>query len=368
MAIQIEKGKTEELLLRFDYNTEYIRKVKTINNRKWNPQKKCWIIPNNKESIDQILKMFDAEDIVDNSGLVFLNKTNNKSEKPWEKDIIKSMADGLKLKGYSNKTRKSYIGHIRRFIDFYEENPLNFHKNDIDKYLLYLLEHQEYSHSYVNQAISAIKFLYIDILKIKDIIIYIPRPKKENKLPEVLSQKEVIKLLSAIQNIKHRSILFLIYSAGLRVGEVVRLKVNDIDSDRMLIHIVQGKGRKDRYSVLSEVALEELRTYVRKYKPDNWLFPGAEVDRFLTERSVQKVFENAKIKSGIQKKVTVHSLRHSFATHLLEGGVDLRYIQELLGHQSSKTTEIYKHVTEKSIKNIASPLDRIMGKTKDKGI
>lgn len=148
----------------------------------------------------------------------------------------------------------------------------------------------------------------------------------------------------------------------------MRLKVNDIDSDRMLIHIVQGKGRKDRYSVLSEVALEELRTYVRKYKPDNWLFPGAEVDRFLTERSVQKVFENAKIKSGIQKKVTVHSLRHSFATHLLEGGVDLRYIQELLGHQSSKTTEIYTHVTEKGIKNIESPLDRIMGKLQNNEI
>ncbi len=306
--------------------------------------------------------MFEATDIVDHSGLVIVNKSSDKSEKLWEKDIIKSLSDRLKLKGYSNKTKKAYIGHIRRFIDFYEESPLNFDKNDIDRYLLYLLENQEHSHSYVNQAISAIKFFYIDVHKRQDIIIDIPRPQKENKLPEVLSQMEVVRIMNAVDNIKHRAILLLIYSAGLRVGEVVRLKVNDIDSDRMLIHIIQGKGRKDRYSLLSKVALEELRTYVRKYKPDNWLFSGAEEDRFLTERSVQKVFENARIKAGVKKKATVHTLRHSFATHLLEGGVDLRYIQELLGHQSSKTTEIYTHVTEKSIKNIESPLDRIMGK------
>ncbi|MFA7572906.1 MAG: site-specific tyrosine recombinase/integron integrase [Lutispora sp.] len=368
MAIQIEKGISEELLLSFDYNTEYIRKVKTIKNRKWNPQKKCWIISNNKESIDQIIKVFDVTEIIDNTGLIVVSESNKKSEKIWEKDIIKTLNDVLKLNGYSSKTRKAYIGHIKRFIDYYEENPSKFNKNDINRYLLYLLENQGHSHSYVNQAISAIKFLYKDVFKRHNIIIDVPRPKKEDKLPEVLSQQEIIKVLNAVENIKHRAILFLIYSAGLRVGEVVRLKVSDIDGDRMLIHIVQGKGRKDRYSVLSEVALEELRTYVRKYKPDYWLFPGVEAGRFLTERSVQKVFENARIKAAIKKKVSVHSLRHSFATHLLEGGVDLRYIQELLGHQSSKTTEIYTHVTEKSIKNIASPLDRIMGKTKDKGI
>ena len=180
-----------------------------------------------------------------------------------------------------------------------------------------MLEVQEHSHSYVNQAVSAIKFLYNDVLKRKDIIIDLSRPKKEMKLPEVLSQKEIIKLLYEIENIKHRAILFLVYSAGLRVGEVVRLKVADIDSDRMLIRISQGKGRKDRYSILSQIALGELRTYARKYKPDNWLFPGAESDDFLTERTVQKVFENARDKAGIKKNVTVHSLRHSFATHLL---------------------------------------------------
>ena len=341
MTIQVDKALSGELLLSFDYNVEYINKVKTIKGRKWDPENKHWIVPNNKESISQITNNFNISLIVDHTGLIALTNFNNNSSKPWEIDIVENMTNELKMGGYSPKTKKAYIGHIKRFIAFYEENPIEFHKKDIDKYLLYLLDDQECSHSYVNQSLSAIKFFYIDILKRREIIIDIPRPKRESKLPQVLSQRETIELLNAIDNIKHRAILFLVYSAGLRVGEVVRLKITDIDSDRMLIHIVQGKGRKDRYSILSEVALGALRIYVRKYKPDYWLFPGADADKFLTERSVQKVFENARFKAGIKKEVTVHSLRHSFATHLLEGGVDLRYIQELLGHQSSKTTEIY---------------------------
>ncbi|WP_242863240.1 tyrosine-type recombinase/integrase [Caloranaerobacter ferrireducens] len=156
--------------------------------------------------------------------------------------------------------------------------------------------------------------------------------------------------------------LYLIYSAGLRVSEVVNLKVGDIDSDRMLIHIRQGKGRKDRYNVLSKAALDVLRIYARIEKPKDWLFPGGNENTHLTERSVQKVFNNACKIAGISKKATVHTLRYSFATHLLESGTDLRYIQELLGHRSSKTTEIYTHVTKANLSKIKSPLDSIMKK------
>ena len=312
----MKRGLSEDLLLRFEYKTEYVDKVRTIKNRKWDLLKRCWSVPNNTESIEQIIKMFDTNLIVDYSGLVV---TNTLKGKAWEQEIIKGLGNALKIRGYSPKTRKAYIGHIRRFINFYEDDPSGFQKKDVDKYLLHLLEVQEHSHSYVNQSVSAIKFFYNDVFKRKDIIIDISRPKKEMKLPEVLSQKEIIKLLHEIENIKHRAILFLVYSAGLRVGEVVRLKVADIDSDRMLIRISQGKGRKDRYSILSQIALGELRTYARKYKPDNWLFPGADTEDFLTERTVQKVFENARDKAGIKKNVTVHSLRHSFETHLLEG-------------------------------------------------
>lgn len=194
----------------------------------------------------------------------------------------------------------------------------------------------------------------------QNICIDLERPKKEKKLPEILSKNEISKLLKAVKNLKHKAILYLVYSAGLRVGEVVKLKPTDIDSDRMLIPIIQGKGKKDRYTILSETALSILRQYVKVYKPEHWLFPGQHPDKHLTERSVQKVFGNARIDAKIRKNVSVHNLRHSFATHLLEGGVNLRYIQELLGHSSSKTTEIYTHVTQKNLSNIISPLDTIM--------
>jgi len=194
----------------------------------------------------------------------------------------------------------------------------------------------------------------------QNICIDLERPKKEKKLPEILSKNEISKLLKAVKNLKHKAILYLVYSAGLRVGEVVKLKPTDIDSDRMLIPIIQGKGKKDRYTILSETALSILRQYVKVYKPEHWLFPGQHPDKHLTERSVQKVFDNARIDAKIRKNVSVHNLRHSFATHLLEGGVNLRYIQELLGHSSSKTTEIYTHVTQKNLSNIISPLDTIM--------
>jgi len=208
--------------------------------------------------------------------------------------------------------------------------------------------------------LSAIKFYYEQILKKGKVLYDLPRPKKEKKLPNILSQSEVLSILDSVDNIKHKSILFLTYSAGLRVGEVVRLKIDDIDSDRMLIHIRQGKGRKDRYTILSEVALDILREYAYIAKPKDWLFPGGKDNDFLTERSVQKIFATACKKANIKKNVSVHSLRHSFATHLLESGTDLRYIQELLGHSSSKTTEIYTHVTQANLSKIRSPLDRLM--------
>ena len=160
--------------------------------------------------------------------------------------------------------------------------------------------------------------------------------------------------------------MLLTYSAGLRLGEVVRLRVEDIDSERHLIHVRQGKGRKDRYTVLSQVAWEALRAYMQEYQPQKWLFPGARPERHLHERSVQKVFERAREKVGIHKDASVHTLRYSFATHLLESGTDLRYIQELLGHKSSKTTEIYTHVSERDIGRIQSPLDSLTAQQKGK--
>ena len=201
------------------------------------------------------------------------------------------------------------------------------------------------------------KFLSEKVLDKNDLNVNIIRPPKNRKLPVVLSKKEVFKILNCLKNLKHRTLLFLTYSAGLRVSEVVRLKVGDIDSERMLIHIRQGKGSKDRYSILSQVALDELREYGKRYKLTNWIFPGAKKDKHITKRTAQRVFKKACKKADIKKDVSIHSLRHSFATHLLEKGTDLRYIQELLGHKNCKTTEIYTHVSKKDFKKIISPLD-----------
>lgn len=287
-------------------------------------------------------------------------KQDGSTDKLEDKIILKTMEQELKLRGYSHKTKKLYIGHVRRFLNYYNKDINDIDTEIIRDYVEYLLTVKNASHSFVNQAVSAIKFLCNEVLKKSKIMIEVPRPKKENKLPNVLSQDEVIKILDNVENEKHKTLLFLVYSAGLRVGEAVRIKVSDIDSGRMLIHIVQGKGRKYRYTMLSEIALDQLRRYYKLYKPLEWLFEGGDGKGHLTERTAQRVFENACNKAKIRKKVSIHSLRHSFAIHLLEGGTDLRYIQELLGHESSITTEIYTHVSKKSINNIQSPLDKIM--------
>lgn len=272
--------------------------------------------------------------------------------------IIKSVIQELNIKGYSNKTKKCYVNSIIKFEEYLNKGLNNITEEDVKRYVTFLLQ-QGCSHSYVNQVISSIKFLNKYVLYKDDLLIYLNRPKKEKKLPNILSKKEVKDILTALNNLKHNTILAVVYSSGLRVSEVARLSIGDIDSERMLIKIRQSKGKKDRYVMLSEVLLIQLREYYKEYKPNKWLFEGANKKEHISERTIQRIFKNACVKAGIKKQVSVHSLRHSFATHLLETGTDLRYIQELLGHSSSKTTEIYTHVTNKNITKIKSPLDSI---------
>ncbi|AET67812.1 site-specific recombinase XerD [Desulfosporosinus orientis DSM 765] len=265
----------------------------------------------------------------------------------------------LALRGYSENTITAYLGQIQRFQIFSNKDLVDSTNEDVRDFLYYLLKEKGKSHGYVNQTLSALKFLLTKILHVKEGVNQLPRPKKEHKLPDVLSQNEVLQILNPVRNLKHRTLLVLTYSAGLRVSEVVNLKISDIDYTRMLIHVRQGKGKKDRYTVLSTGAIGVLRDYMTSYHVIDWMFPGENPNNHITERTVQRVFENARDKAGIRKNVSVHSLRHSFATHLLESGTDLRYIQELLGHLNSKTTEIYTHVTEKDIQRIRSPFDWI---------
>ncbi|MCT4618340.1 MAG: tyrosine-type recombinase/integrase [Marinisporobacter sp.] len=358
--MKVEEKNEKEIAVYFDYNREFVKKIRRIKGRQWRSDEKCWIIPNTDESIIKLFKLFKSEEINCNPSIkdIAINHLEESYDENLEVLINKSNQQ-LVLKGFSTKTIKAYIGHTRRFYKFCNKSIESFTKEDVEKYMYALLYEDNTSHAYVNQALSAIKFLYKYILHKGNILYEIPRPKKEKKLPNILSETEVIGILNSVKNKKHKAILFVIYSEGLRLGEIIRLKVEDIDSNRMLIHIKQGKGRKDRYTILSDNALEILREYAKEYKPKEWLFPGAKKGEHLHERSVQKVFKRACENANIKKDVSVHTLRHSFATHLLEGGTDLRYIQELLGHKSSKTTEVYTHVSKKNLSKIESPLDRI---------
>lgn len=271
----------------------------------------------------------------------------------------------LRLRHYSWRTIKSYIAHLRMLFAHYPSiNPASLTLIEISNYLLERIEHRNWQASTQRQAICAFKFYYMTVLELAfdwDII----SPKVGRKLPTVLSQGEVIRLLDTVRNLKHRCILMLIYSAGLRLSEVTNLLLADIRYDRKQIFVDSGKGKKDRYTILSDNCVVELKRYRKEYQPKHWLFEGQDGGAY-SNRSVQAILRRAVDRSGVNPRTTVHTLRHSFATHLLEQGVDLRYIQDLLGHASSKTTEIYTHVKTPARQRITSPLDRILRQDEDK--
>ncbi len=275
--------------------------------------------------------------------------------------LLEVLRRELKLRNYSHKTFTSYRSCLRSLIKYFSpRHPRELSNEDIRKYLLHLIEEKHYSAGSINQAFNAIRFLYVELYKRPLVIAGVPRALKDEKLPTVLSQDEIIKILNVVRNVKHKAILMLIYSGGLRVGESVKLKLSDVDGKRMMIHVQGAKGRKDRYTLLSEVALVQLREYYKEYHPREYLFEGAHGRKHLSERSAENVFKGAIERAGIRKAVSIHSLRHSFATHLLEAGVDIKYIQELLGHSRVKTTEVYTHVSQKSLGKIVSPLDQCL--------
>lgn len=358
--IQVKPGRVGRVNVIIPYDPERVAKIKSIPGRRWHPEEKCWSVPHSEGIVERLLSLFTGEWVeVDPSLRPLKGEPLRRGEASKQPQILAKMEQELKLRGYGARTRKAYLGHVARFINFYDKEPQDLGGAEVRRYVLHLLDEQR-SHTYVNQCISALKFLYGKVLQRPSPMVNLPRPKKERKLPEVLSRAEVLRIFKAVSNLKHRVLLMMVYSAGLRVGEVVRLRVEDVDSERRLLHVRQGKGRKDRYVMLSEVALETLREYWRAYRPTKWLFPGQREGRHLHERTVEKILKQACRKAGIQKNVSVHTLRHSFATHLLEAGIDLRYIQEMLGHKSSKTTEIYTRVSERNIAAIRSPLDEIM--------
>ena len=328
-AVKIEIGKNDKIIIRIPYNQELIKKIKMISGRRWNLQRKYWKVPYSEDLITKLQSLFVENLVIDPYFYLI----------PLQKE--------LSIRKYSRRTIKSYIRINGDFLLFSGKTPKEIENKDIKEYLYYVVNQKKVAASTLNVIINALKFYYGEVLK-RNFIYEIKRPPKDKKLPVVLSKEEVKKILNATSNIKHKAILMLMYSGGLRVGATIKLRPEDIDANRKLIYIRTSKGRKGRYTLLSNVALQTLQEYEKKEKPQKELFPSWNKEKHITARAVQKIFQNACRKAKVNKDVSVHSLRHSFATHLLDSGIDLRYIQELLRNKSSKTTEIYTHVSTKN--------------------
>jgi site-specific recombinase XerD len=344
-TIQIRPGEGKQVVVVLPYSPERVAKIRTISGRRWHPEERYWTVPASEGTVERLLALFEGERVEIDPAL-----------RPLDTDVVTAVEQELTLRGYSPKTQKAYRLHIEQFLR-HVPIPRSAREDDVRAYILALNRGEGRSASYVNQAISAIKFLYGRVLHKPEVVQNLPRPRGKRGLPVVLSREEIIRLFRAVENLKHRTILMVIYAAGLRVSEVVRLRVSDIDKDRRQIRIRQGKGKKDRYTVLSEVALMAIQEYREVYHPTDWLFPGARPGKHLTARTVEHVFRAALERAEIEKDATVHTLRHSFATHLHEAGTDIRYIQELLGHARLETTRIYTHVSRREVGHIRSPLD-----------
>ena len=262
----------------------------------------------------------------------------------------------LIIKRYSPSTVSTYLSCLTHFFNFHKtKNTETLSKQDILYYLEFLVK-KGYSKSSQNQYINSIKFYYEKFLEREKQYYFIDRPIKDKKLPIVLSKEEVQSLFNQVYNLKHKTILVLIYSCGLRISELINLKINDIDTQRMLIQIRNSKGNKDRQVQLAEQIHQLIKRYNNEYNPKQFLFNGLNSFKYSTA-SIQKIIKRAAIKADIRKNVTPHTLRHSFATHLLEDGIDIRYIQTILGHSNIQTTQIYTHVSSRHLKNIKNPTD-----------
>lgn len=365
-----------DLLLDNELEKE-VRKLKGI---RWCGEKRMWYVPLNKESYEKAQTFFQQKITLDASllrryleqrkGAALLLVKDRVSKKratilhdfPLSPDNLKAFQQFqqlLVLKGYSPNTFRTYTNefhHLLRLLKTVSVSTLE--KKHVTSYLLWLIKKRGYSEQHVHTAVNALKFYFEHVEGRAKEFYDLPRPKKPQKLPSVLAEEEVIELIRKTENLKHRALLMTSYSAGLRVSELISLKITDIDSRRMMLHIRGGKGKKDRMVPLSQKLLLTLREYFRQFRPKQYLFETEKGEAY-ESRYAQAVLREAKAKAGIWKKGSIHLLRHSYATHLLEGGTDIRYIQAFLGHNSLQTTMRYTHVSKLKIESIQSPLDKL---------
>ena len=365
--------------------------VRKISEAKWSQTNKCWYIPLEQASYSKLKKAVQDKANLEISGLkkyleqqkklpmlTLVPVSKNPATQPKEKQtifsglkiqayvsavnkqVLPAMEQLLKLKAYSASTIRTYLNEMSQLLAMIKDIPADELKPEhMKRYLVYCYEKLELKENTLHSRINAMKFYYEQVLGREKFFWEIPRPKKPLLLPKLLNETELAKLFNALTNKKHKAMLFTIYSAGLRVSEIVNLRIRDIDSQRMQIFIERAKGKKDRVVNLSPVLLDILRGYIKSYKPRpiEFLFESEQTFTAYPTRTVQQIFSNAKAKAGIRKVVGIHSLRHSFATHLLDKGTDIKYIKELLGHFDIKTTERYLHVSKRQLVNIISPFD-----------
>ncbi len=276
-------------------------------------------------------------------------------------ELIEQMRMDMVVRDYSPKTIKTYLWHLAGFSSYFKHVVSDLDGNDIRKYLYHLKTEKQYGTSNLRQAYSAIRYLYRNYFEMPIGLKDLRGPRPSQRLPVVLTREEIQRIFDATRNEKHRLVLIVTYSGGLRVSEATRLRVEDVDSQRMQIRVVQGKGRKDRYTLLSEGVLKRLRDYWTRYRPRVWLFPSrTHADKPLCTTTIQRVFQVSCKRAGIKKAATMHTLRHSFATHLLDNGVNLFTIQRLLGHRYIQSTLIYLHLQQNYTKQIKSPIDELL--------
>lgn len=347
-AQAVEHDGQKRIALHFKKQPDWETLVRSLTGARWSDRLKAWHIADVKAhrewcGLDVIIPSYVPK--------------NTDYFAPGAINHIETFTRWMRSKRYSENTIKTYTDALKTFLTYVNRKAVEDITNTdvIDFNNDYILKHK-YSASFQNQTVNAIKLFFTIIKDSKIETDKIHRPRKGHQLPNVLSKTEVKQLLDACSNVKHKAMLTLMYSCGLRRGELLKLTFKDIDANRKLVIVRSGKGNKDRITPLSDKVLDLLRTYYKSYKPKVYLFEGMYGGQY-DERSLASVLKRALTTANIKKPVTLHWLRHSYATHLLESGTDLRFIQELLGHSSSKTTEIYTHVSTKSIQNIKSPFD-----------
>ena len=348
-----------EIHLSFPFDRDLVARVRALPGRRWDPRRRIWRVPDTaeaREAVRREMGVVPTAPTSTESGGGAPGKSGGEGlGATTTGDLLQRFDEEMRLRGYAPRTRKAYLGHARRFLgDGRVGGDL---ASSLREHVLARLRGGGVSRSYHNQLVSALRLFCATVLGRPPDELPLDRPRRDQRLPTVLSREELRRFLEALRNPKHAAILAMAYSAGLRVSEVVRLRPEDLDRDRGLLLVRGGKGRKDRYTLLSTTALGLIDAYLEGADPGRWLFPGARPGRHLTARSVQKVTAAARRRAGITKPLTPQVLRHSFATHLLEGGTDVRFIQELLGHANVRTTELYTQVSQRQLGRIRSPLD-----------